>query len=348
MIPHDFAGGCMPDVASAGSLTRLAYGVPGRSVEVWDWQDGLPNPPVHVYTLPSVRGDPSLSPDGHLLGYVRPDDTGAVVNLTLRVIVRTLPALLGLHPIRMRNASVVYVTHEGVFEQQLAGGVPVRLGDVPGATGIAYLTPTGFVSWDNNRLSIPPLITPAFAGDLVIGQIAKPVKGLEVRLHGVIAKLWTGQQWNDPACCQETAGAYTIAAWMPDGAVRVVAGLTVADLAAWPAPPIPAPPPVPAPPPPQPSPPPTPEPPTMHPPTFDEWIHLELPQVIAAYQYGHPLPDGRPGTVVPTDEWWAFQTLRRYSGFIAGMGESWTLERMIAHERAYRPAGTPPDPSEPP
>lgn len=99
---------------------------------------------------------------------------------------------------------------------------------------------------------------------------------------------------------------------------------------------------------PSPDPTPTPVPPKEPmPPSFDQWIRVEFPQVLAAYQYGHPQPDGRPGTEEPGAEWAAFQTLRRYSGFIPGMGEAWTLAQMIAHERAQRPADAPADPDAP-
>lgn len=107
----------------------------------------------------------------------------------------------------------------------------------------------------------------------------------------------------------------------------------------------PAPRPVPVP---APVPTPTPSPKVPMPLSFDQWIRVEYPQVVAAYQYAHPQPDGTPGTDRPGDEWAAFQTLRRYSGFIPGMGEAWTLAQMIAHERSLRPADAPPDPTEPP
>lgn len=57
-------------------------------------------------------------------------------------------------------------------------------------------------------------------------------------------------------------------------------------------------------------------------PSLDHWIHVEFPQLLAAYEQtqGH-LPE-------PDFEWAAFQTYRRYME-----PDVWTFEKMLAHEQ---------------
>ena len=61
------------------------------------------------------------------------------------------------------------------------------------------------------------------------------------------------------------------------------------------------------------------------PPTFDQWIKHDYPQVREAYTKTQHHP--------PNDEWAAFQT-QRYFAYWIGLGEYWPLERMLKEEAA--------------
>ena len=56
-------------------------------------------------------------------------------------------------------------------------------------------------------------------------------------------------------------------------------------------------------------------------PSLDTWLHVELPQLRAAFEQTHP------GEATP-DDWYAFQTYRRYVE-----PQAWPFDRMLRHER---------------
>ena len=250
MTSHDFPLGVMPSVVSANGLTYVAFGVVGLGVEVHAFPSGHADRAGRVFAdHRGMRGDPALSPDGRLVGYFLPDDTGIVMEMQTGQVIASLPKLQGNHAIRLRNDAVVYQTHIGVTERRLSDGAERWLGPYL-ATGIAYLTETGYVSWDANRFVQPGMLSPAFAGStFIIGEDA--TSGLRVWLDGRPAHVWAGQ-WNDCTACPESVG-YCFAAWSPGKALRVVAGLhslselVTSDPVPVPIPPVPIPEPVPMP-----------------------------------------------------------------------------------------------------
>ncbi|OFW05636.1 MAG: hypothetical protein A3H96_11285 [Acidobacteria bacterium RIFCSPLOWO2_02_FULL_67_36] len=255
----------MPSTASFGGVTRLACGIvnPGgpSGVQVWEFPAGRAEQARLIYQdMRGMRGDPALSPDGKHVGYVgpAPEERGLVVEIASGATVRVLPTLVGNHAIRLRHGEAVFQTaadplhpganpFDGVWHMTFSEGAGGRIGPFL-ATGIAYLTPDGYVSWDANFTRHRPLLAPAFAGDFAIGQ--DETSGLRATLGAASGYLWPGEQWNDVAACQESADTYAFAAWAPGGPVRdledptatkrnilrIVAGVTEADVASWVAP----------------------------------------------------------------------------------------------------------------
>lgn len=70
--------------------------------------------------------------------------------------------------------------------------------------------------------------------------------------------------------------------------------------------------------------------PMQKPPTFDQWVKHEYPQLLEAFRERHDGND--PGG--PPGEWAALLTFRRLSGSIPDFGESWTFQQMLDHERS--------------
>jgi hypothetical protein len=236
MRSKDFPRGVMPSLVSNNGMTRLAFGAFDEAnqpigIEVWEFPVGNPQLAQAVYKARGTwRGDPSLSPDGRLVGFFHDAGRGRVVNVNTRQVVLDLPPLRGNMPIRMRNDSVVYQrydifnhydpTTDGIWEQPLEGGPPVRLGEYS-ATGFAYLTPTGYVTTEQNFVSHLPQMAPAFAGDASAG-VSQDNGGFLFQLPGeALRDLFHGEIWNDPALCQESPDSYAIAGWAPLTVLRV-------------------------------------------------------------------------------------------------------------------------------
>lgn len=62
-------------------------------------------------------------------------------------------------------------------------------------------------------------------------------------------------------------------------------------------------------------------------PTLHDWIHVEYPQLVAAYKSRH-------GGHEPSHEWAAFQTCRRGGVMLAPGEAAWSFAKMLAHELA--------------
>lgn len=63
-------------------------------------------------------------------------------------------------------------------------------------------------------------------------------------------------------------------------------------------------------------------------PSFDQWIRVEYPQVVAAFEAAQ-------GTT-PGPEWAAFITLRRFRGWIDG-SENWEVADLVKNETKQGP-----------
>lgn len=129
--------------------------------------------------------------------------------------------------------------------------------------GIAYLTDT-FVSYDDNRQSMPGMLNPVRCPGLTVGEVDQT--GPKCILpDGAGGILWPDSgEWFTPACAASDDGRFAVTAWNKQvGArVQVLTAEQIADLKppAAPAPPAPTPEPVPPAPTPTPTPEPEPEP----------------------------------------------------------------------------------------
>lgn len=232
MTSKSFGLGYYPTVAVVNGALTLVFMrvVDHKPVGLVTVRDGVE---TDFMPMTGSFGFASLDAEGNL-GYIDGNDQ-------LHVLLADGTSVFigrgyGLNPIKVGYGRVVYVTAEGIYQQPVTGGAPEYLAPLTASTGLAYLTPTGYVLWDDNRLSqYPPIINPAFANGAMVGQGNKPGMGI-VATWGATGQMERGVLWNDIEVCADSPSTIAFAAWSPAefaGQVTLWQNVSAADIASW-------------------------------------------------------------------------------------------------------------------